>query len=91
MFHGSLFIRYINADIFSAGNRGADKVSAPNWLMIMMNRKIGAKGLLNATAMMSLDRLTEGGEGYPFYFNPGRHGREKDWLIASIPMICFQG
>src|SRR4030095_1861459 len=61
MFHGSLFLRYTNQDIFSAGSRGDDEFSAPKWFMVMMNRKIGEKGLLNTTAMISLDRLTEGG------------------------------
>jgi hypothetical protein len=37
----------------------------------MMNKKIGEKGLLNATAMISLDRLTEGGKGYPLLFQSG--------------------
>jgi len=69
MFHGSLFLRYTNQDIFSAGSRGDDEFSAPNWFMAMMNRKIGEKGLLNATAMISLDRLTEGGNGYPLLFH----------------------
>jgi hypothetical protein len=71
MFHGSLFLRYTNQDIFSAGSRGDDKFDAPNWFMTMMNKKIGEKGLLNATAMISLDRLTEGGKGYPLLFQSG--------------------
>ena len=52
MFHGNVFLRYTNTDIFNNGNRGSDKFDAPNWFMAMMNHKVGKKGLLNATAMM---------------------------------------
>jgi hypothetical protein len=71
MFHGSIFLRYTNTDIFKSGSRGGDKIDAPNWFMAMMNRKVGNRGLLNATAMISLDRLTEGGAGYPLLYQSG--------------------
>jgi hypothetical protein len=71
MFHGNIFLRYTNTDIFNKDKRGDSRFSAPNWFMAMMNRKIGQKGLLNATAMISLDRLTEGGNGYPLLFQSG--------------------
>lgn len=71
MFHGSIFLRYTSQDIFSSGKRGQGEFSAPNWFMGMMNREIGQKGLLNFTAMISLDRLTEGANGYPLLFQSG--------------------
>jgi hypothetical protein len=71
MFHGNIFLRYTNTDIFNTDKRGDSRISAPNWFMAMMNRKVGQKGLLNATAMISLDRLTEGGNGYPLLFQSG--------------------
>ena len=89
MFHGSLFLRYTNQDIFSAGSRGDDEFSAPNWFMVMMNRKIGETGLLNATAMISLDRLTEGGNGYPLLFQSGETFEGKRLVDRQHPHDLF--
>ena len=89
MFHGSLFLRYTNQDIFSAGSRGTDKVDAPNWFMTMMNRKIGNKGLFNATAMISLDRLTEGGNGYPLLFQSGETWKGQRLVDRQHPHDLF--
>jgi hypothetical protein len=89
MFHGSLFLRYTNHDIFSAGSRGGDKFDAPNWFMTMMNRKIGDKGLLNATAMISLDRLTEGGNGYPLLFQSGETWKGRRLVDRQHPHDLF--
>ena len=89
MFHGSFFLRYTSQDIFSAGSRGDDEFSAPNWFMVMMNRKIGEKGLLNTTAMISLDRLTEGGNGYPLLFQSGETFEGKKLVDRQHPHDLF--
>ena len=89
MFHGSLFLRYTSQDIFSSGSRGDDEFSAPNWFMTMMNRKIGEKGLLNATAMISFDRLTEGGEGYPLLFQSGETWKGQRLVDRQHPHDLF--
>jgi hypothetical protein len=70
MFHGNVFLRYTNTDVFNKGI-GSDKFDAPNWFMAMMNKRIGKKGLLTTKAMISLDPLTEGGAGYPLLFQSG--------------------
>ncbi|HJS53020.1 MAG TPA: hypothetical protein VJ765_00710, partial [Chitinophagaceae bacterium] len=89
MFHGSLFLRYTNQDVFSAGSRGANKFDAPNWFMAMMNRKIGNRGLLNATAMISLDPLTEGGNGYPLLFQSGETYKGQRLVDRQHPHDLF--
>lgn len=91
MFHGNIFLRYTNQDIFSSGSRGDDEFSAPNWYMVMMNRKIGNKGLLNATAMVSVDRLTEGGSGYPLLFQSGETWRGQRLIDRQHPHDLFTG
>lgn len=83
MFHGNVFLRYTNTNIFNHGKRGADKLDAPNWLMAMMNHKIGPGGLLNATVMLSADRLTEGGSGYPLLFQSGE-------TFRGVPLVDRQ-
>lgn len=69
--HGNIVLRYNNQDIFNKGSRGAAKVDAPNWFMGMYNRRIGSRGLLNATAMISFDPVTLGKNGYPLLFQTG--------------------
>lgn len=89
MFHGNIFLRYTNTDIFNNGKRGDDKVDAPNWFMAMMNKKIGRKGLLNVTAMISLDRLTEGGNGYPLLFQSGETWKGNRLVDRQHPHDLF--
>lgn len=89
MFHGNIFLRYTSQDIFSAGSRGAAKFSAPNWFMVMMNRRAGEKGLFNATAMISLDRLTEGGNGYPLLFQSGETYKGRPLVDRQHPHDLF--
>ena len=62
---------------------------APNWFMTMMNRKIGDKGLLNATAMISFDRLTEGGNGYPLLFQSGETWKGQRLVDRQHPHDLF--
>ena len=91
MFHGNIFLRYTSQDIFSAGSRGENEFSAPNWFMAMMNRKIGAKGLLNATAMISLDPITEGGNGYPLLLQSGETYKGERLVDRQHPHDLFSG
>ncbi|WP_276501652.1 hypothetical protein [Terrimonas pollutisoli] len=91
MFHGNVFLRYTNTDIFNSGNRGHDKLDAPNWFMAMMNRKMGKKGLFNLTAMISLDRLTEGGDGYPLLLQSGETWNGKRLVDRQHPHDLFSG
>lgn len=89
MFHGNIFLRYTNTDIFNNGKRGDDKFDAPNWFMAMMNRAVGKKGLFNATAMISLDRLTEGGDGYPLLFQSGETWKGNRLVDRQHPHDLF--
>ena len=89
MFHGNIFLRYTNTDIFSSGSRGHDRLDAPNWFMTMMNRKVGKKGLFNLTAMISVDRLTEGGDGYPLLLQSGETWNGKRLVDKQHPHDLF--
>jgi hypothetical protein len=72
MLHGSLFLRYTSQNFNNQGKKGQDsKVSLPNWVMGMAQRQVGKNGLLTFRAMVSLDRLTDGGAGYPLLFQSG--------------------
>ncbi|MBL7763460.1 MAG: hypothetical protein JNL23_08575 [Chitinophagaceae bacterium] len=89
MLHGNIFLRYTNTDIFKNGSRGSNKVDAPNWIMAMVNHKVGNSGLLNATAMLSADRLTEGGNGYPLLFQSGETFKGQPLVDRQHPHDLF--
>lgn len=71
MMHGNFFFRYNNQDFTNDGLRGDDEFDAPHWMMFMGQRKIGEKGLFHFSAMISLDALTGGNDGYPLLFQTG--------------------
>ncbi len=89
MFHGSGFFRYTNTDVFDNGKRGASKWDVPNWFMVMMSKRVGGKGLLSLKAMLSLDRIMEGGEGYPLLFQSGETYNGKRLVDRQHPHDLF--
>lgn len=83
MVHGNVFLRYTSQDFSNKGSRGGSKWDAPNWFMLMAQRRVGKNGLLHLGAMLSLDRLTEGGDGYPLLFQSG-----ESW--KGVPLVDRQ-
>jgi hypothetical protein len=91
MLHYNIFLRYTHQDITNAGIRGGEKWDAPNWLMFMGQRKTGDRGLFHFNAMVSLDALTEGGEGYPLLFQTGESWKDKPLVDRQHPHDLFSG
>ncbi len=89
MFHGNVFLRYTSTDFTAKGTRGSTKFDAPNWVMGMMNHRVGKKGLLNATVMLSFDRAVMGGEGYPLLFQSGETWQGKPLVDRQHPHDMF--
>lgn len=89
MFHGSVFLRYTSTDITKEGTKGASMWDAPNWFMGMAQRKIGSNGLLKFGLMLSLDRLTEGGDGYPLLYQSGETWEGKPLVNRQHPHDLF--
>ncbi|GGI27177.1 hypothetical protein [Pedobacter mendelii] len=89
MLHGNIALRYTKQDVGDKGNRGDDKFDAPNWFMAMGQRKIGEKGLVHFGAMLSLDRLTEGGNGYPLLFQTGESWKGNPLVDRQHPHDLF--
>ena len=83
MFHGNIFLRYNNQDITNKGDRGDAKFDVPNWFMGMGQRRVGNSGLLSLRAMISLDPIFVGGEGYPLLFQSG-----ETW--QGVPLVDRQ-
>lgn len=91
MFHGSLFLRYTNQDVLNMGNRGKQAFSAPNWVMGMAQKRVGKKGLVAFSLMMSADRLTDGGNGYPLLFQSGETWEGRPLIDRQHPHDLFSG
>jgi len=89
MFHGSVFMRYTSTDITKSGSRGSSKWDAPNWFMGMAQSKIGSGGLLRFGLMMSLDRATEGGEGYTLLYQSGETWNGRPLVDRQHPHDLF--
>ena len=71
MIHGNIFARYNSQDVFEKGSRGDAKWDVVSMFMGMYNRRVGQRGLFNATLMLSADPLIMGGGGYPLLFQTG--------------------
>lgn len=89
MLHSNVFLRYTNQDIARVGSRGDYKFDAPNWVMGMGQTMVGARGLFRFSAMISLDRLTEGGNGYPLLFQSGESWKGKPLVDRQHPHDLF--
>lgn len=89
MFHGNVFLRYNNQDISNSGSRGGEKFDAPNWFMAMGQRRVGNKGLFRFSAMISLDPITVGGEGYPLLYQSGETWKGEPLVDSQHPHDLF--
>lgn len=89
MLHGSAWLRYNNQDFNGAGNRGDAKFDAPNWFMGMGQTPVGKRGLFRFSAMLSLDPLTVGGEGYPLLFQSGETYKGNPLVDRQHPHDLF--
>jgi hypothetical protein len=85
MVHGGAFLRYTNQDAGRAGTRGGRMVDAPNWVMVMAQPPHGGKGGFSFRGMFSLDRLTEGGGGYPLLFQSGETWKDEPLVDRQHP------
>ena len=89
MLHGNIFLRYNNQDFTRQGSRGDEKIDAPNWLMLMGQRQVGANGLFHFNIMSSLDAAIAGGAGYPLLFQSGEAYKGKPIVDRQHPHDLF--
>ncbi|AMR27577.1 hypothetical protein A0257_11030 [Hymenobacter psoromatis] len=92
MYHGAAFGRYTSQNFNHDGARGhANAVDGPNWFMTMAQRRVGARGLLNFSLMLSLDALTETRGGYPLLFQTGESYKGQPLIDKQHPHDLFSG
>jgi hypothetical protein len=89
MLHGDIFLRYNKQDLLDKGSRGDAKFDAPNMVMLMGQREVGKKGLFHFNAMLSLDPLTVGEEGYPLLFQTGESYKGEPLVDRQHPHDLF--
>lgn len=89
MAHGSLVLRYTNQDVAREGRNSSRAVDAPNWFMLMAATPVGSAGRFIGRAMLSLDRLTEGGNGYPLLFQTGESWKGEPLVDRQHPHDLF--
>ena len=85
MLHGNIALRYLTFDTPRAEN----SFSAPNWFMAMTERILTEHDYLNLRVMVSLDRLTEGGDGYPLLLQTGETWKGKPLVDKQHPHDVF--
>jgi hypothetical protein len=88
MAHGNIALRYTSQDATSKGSRGDSKIDAPNWFMLMGQRRVGMKGLFHFNTMMSLDAIF-GGNGYPLLFQTGESYKGQPLIDRQHPHDLF--
>lgn len=71
MMHGSIFLRYTYQDLAKKSNKGGQQLDAPNMFMFALSKKLTQKDVFSAFAMISLEPLTVGNDGYPLLFQSG--------------------
>lgn len=86
MVHGSVFLRYTAQNFTNEKSKGASSsVSVPNWVMGMAQRQVGENGLLSVRSMVSLDRIFDGGRGYPLLYQSGETWEGKPLVDRQHP------
>lgn len=89
MVHGNVFARYDNQDVSNKGHRGASLWDAPNWFMLMGQRKINESNLIHFNIMLSLDALSVGKSGYPLLFQTGESYKRVPLVDRQHPHDLF--
>jgi len=85
MMHGAITLRYTK----QGGPRGADAISAPNWFMASAQTRLSKNTQIMFRTMLSLDRLTDGGNGYPLLFQTGETWNGKPLIDRQHPHDIF--
>ncbi|MCZ7557482.1 MAG: hypothetical protein M5R41_13870 [Bacteroidia bacterium] len=85
MIHGSVSLRFTR----QGGPRGESAFSAPNWFMASVRRPTSDNGTLIFRSMLSLDRFTEGGDGYPLLLQSGESWKGEHLVDRQHPHDFF--
>ena len=78
MIHGNLFVGYDH----QASDAGDSEVVSQNWVMAMAGHPLGG-GTIEGRAMLSLEPLTLGDDGYPLLFQTGE-------TVDGMPLVDRQ-
>lgn len=85
MLHANVALRYLMFD----SPRAENTFSAPNWIMSSLDNRLTPGDVLSLRVMMSIDRLTEGGDGYPLLFQTGETWQGEPLVDKQHPHDLF--
>lgn len=85
MYHGNIFLRYTK----QGGKRGGEQFSFPNWFMASAQRNITDNQQIAFRGMVSLDRLVDGGNGYPLLLQSGETWNGQSLVDRQHPHDLF--
>lgn len=85
MFHGDIKLGYTQ----QGGLRGEKSFTSPNWIMGMAQKNIGINSQIMFRIMMSIDRITENGNGYPLLFQTGEEWKGEHLVDRQHPHDLF--
>lgn len=85
MLHGAIMPRYVNV----GSRRGDRRFDAPNWGMAMFSHRLDSQSQLGLRAMISLDPITEGGNGYPLLYQTGESWHHQSLHDRQHPHDLF--
>ncbi|GAB3166650.1 hypothetical protein [Telluribacter humicola] len=86
MVHGSVFLQYNGQNINNKGRKGSESAfNVPNWVMGMAQRQVGQNGLVTVRSMVSLDRVFDGGAGYPLLYQSGETWQDQPLIDRQHP------
>lgn len=89
MGHGNLFVGYTRQNIGRQEYRHGDQFNSRNWIMVMAQRPLSAQSMFMARTMLSADRLTAGGNGYPLLLQSGESWQGQPIIDRQHPHDVF--
>jgi hypothetical protein len=89
MIQGNVFFGYNTQNFNNSSRRGTNQWGSTNWLMGMAQHRLGQGSILILRMMLSFDRLTTGGNGYPLLFQTGETWQGKALVDRQHPQDLF--
>jgi len=86
---GNVFFDYNTQNFNNSSLRGGSQWGSTNWLRGMAQHRLGESSILILRMMLSFDRLTTGGSGYPLLFQTGETWQEKALADRQHPQDLF--
>ncbi|MGB5108136.1 MAG: hypothetical protein WBP42_15625 [Candidatus Zixiibacteriota bacterium] len=89
MIHGNLYLRYNTQDIRNTTRNKDQQFDAPGWVMLMAQPMTRSRLQFLGRAMISVDRFSMGGDGYPLLLQTGETWNNQPLVDRQHPHEVF--